>query len=555
MSIYRDAVASASEKVFVEFEPFLCRLEPDEARYGRDSVVDQIISLLEKERPPNPKTWADKQLRNGMTQFLISRGHALEDLIKAQKERAASRPNRRAQPNAVDLVTEDLVAMQFANAHSGGFRYCHDAGSWHEWNGSYWIKDRLGRVSDIVRGLAREMSRGEEPKVRYAAGKASFVSGVERHARTDGRLAVTSEFWDSDSMLLGTPKGTVDLISGRLHPSAQDEGITKLTAVAPADTADSPIWLSFLNDATGGDKEMIRFLQQWCGYCLTGDVSEHAFVFLYGGGGNGKTVFLNTVSRIIGGYHATAPMETFTASNGDRHPTDVAGLRGARLVAASETEEGRAWAEAKIKSMTGGDPITARFMRQDFFTYRPQFKLTVVGNHKPRLKNVDEAMRRRVNIVPFIRKPANPDPRLEQRLQVEWPWILRWMIDGCLDWQKNRLLRPRSVALETDHYFEDQDLFQHWLDERCDAEPDNPYKKTTSTDLFRSWSEYAKGAGIEPGVQVSFGEKLRNAGFGSYRSNSERGWTGIGLRASTIQFSKKDDQNERTSTDYEQRSS
>jgi hypothetical protein len=188
MSIYRDTVASASEKVFCEFEPFFSRLEPDDARYGRDSVVEQVISLLEKEGPPNPKSWADKQVRNGVMQFLILRGHALEDLSKAHKESAASRRKRRAQASAVDLVTEDLVAMQFANAHSGAFRYCHDAGSWHEWNGSYWIKDRLGRVSDIVRGLAREMSRGEESKVRYAAGKASFVSGVERHARTDGRL-------------------------------------------------------------------------------------------------------------------------------------------------------------------------------------------------------------------------------------------------------------------------------------------------------------------------------------------------------------------------------
>jgi putative DNA primase/helicase len=188
-------------------------------------------------------------------------------------------------------------------------------------------------------------------------------------------------------------------------------------------------------------------------------------------------------------------------------------LRGARLVAASETEEGRAWAEAKIKSMTGGDPITARFMRQDYFTYRPQFKLTVVGNHKPRLKNIDDAMRRRVNIVPFIRKPSKPDPRLEEKLQAEWPGILRWMIDGCIDWQKSRLVRPRSVALETDHYFEDQDMFKHWLDECCAAEPGNSHKRATSTELFKSWAEYAKGAGAQRGVQVSFGEKLRNAGF------------------------------------------
>ena len=342
-------------------------------------------------------------------------------------------------------------------------------------------------------------------------------------------------------MLLGTPKGTVDLISTRLHPSSQDEGITKLAAVAPAETADCPIWRSFLNDSTGGDAEMIRFLQQWCSYCLTGDVSEHAFVFLYGGGGNGKSVFLNTVSRILGAYHATAPMETFTASSGERHPTDLAMLRGARLVAASETEEGRAWAEAKIKSMTGGDPITARFMRQDYFTYRPQFKLTVVGNHKPRLKNIDDAMRRRVNIVPFVRKPAKPDPRLEEKLQAEWPGILRWMIDGCIDWQKNRLVRPRSVALETDHYFEDQDMFSHWLDECCAAEPGNSHKRATSTELFKSWAEYAKGAGAEPGVQVSFGEKLRNAGFEPYRTTKERGWTGICLRQSAVRFSAKDD--------------
>ena len=325
--MYQDIVTSASEKVFAEFESFLVRLKPDEASYGRETVTGQIISLLENERPPNPKEWANKGLRSGMTQFLVSRGYPLEDLIKAHKENASSKRKRRVQNSAIDLVTEDLVAMQFANAHSGAFRFCHDAGSWHEWNGSYWIKDRLGRVSDIVRGLARDLARGEEAKVRYAAGKASFVSGVDRHARTDGRLAVVSDFWDGDPMLLGTPKGTVDLISGRLHPSSQDEGITKLAAVAPAETADCPIWRSFLNDSTGGDAEMICFLQQWCGYCLTGDVSEHAFVFLYGGGGNGKSVFLNTVSRILGAYHATAPMETFTASNGERHPTDLAMLR------------------------------------------------------------------------------------------------------------------------------------------------------------------------------------------------------------------------------------
>jgi putative DNA primase/helicase len=472
----------------------------------------------------------------------VARGIPLDDLMTAIKETAADKKKRRAAAAAAaaELVTEDRVAMQFAVANSKSFRYCCDAGSWYEWNGSYWIDDRLGRVRDIMRGLARSMARGEEPKVQYAAGKASFVSGVERHARTDADFAVDSGFWDDDTMLLGTPNGTVDLISGELRPAAQDEGITKLTAVTPADVADCPTWLRFLDESTGRDAEMVRFLQQWCGYCLTGNVSEHAFVFLYGGGGNGKSVFLNTVSGIMGNYQATSPMDTFTASNSDRHPTDLAGLRGARLVSVSETEEGRAWAESKIKSVTGGDPIRARFMRQDFFTYQPQFKLTIVGNHKPRIKNVDDAMRRRVNIVPFIRKPAVPDPKLEEKLVAEWPAILRWMIDGCLDWQKNRLVRPHSVTAETDHYFEDQDTFSQWLAECCDIELGNHYRMTPSTELFRSWAEYAKGAGIEPGAQVGLGEKLRNAGFDPYRSKKERGWSGIMLRRVARRYDEKD---------------
>ena len=155
-----------------------------------------------------------------------------------------------------------------------------------------------------------------------------------------------------------------------------------MTAVAPAKTATCPRWLQFLDETTGSDAELVRFLQQWCGYSLTGITREHALVFVFGGGGNGKSVFLNTVTGALADYAVTA-MQTFTASHSDQHPTDLAMLRGARLVTVSETEEGKAWAEARIKQLTGGDPISARFMRQDFFTFTPEFKLTIIGNHKP----------------------------------------------------------------------------------------------------------------------------------------------------------------------------
>ncbi len=188
-------------------------------------------------------------------------------------------------------------------------------------------------------------------------------------------------------------------------------------------------------------------------------------------------------------------------------------LRGARLVTASETEEGRAWAETRIKQLTGGDPITARFMRQDFFTYRPQFKLTIIGNHKPILHNVDDAAKRRFNIVPFIHKPAQPDHQLEQKLMAEAPGILQWMIEGCRDWQEHGLVRPQCVIDATAEYFSDQDCFAHWLGDDCVCDRGNMARSEASSVLFRSWSDYAKNAGVKPGTTATFKERMMKAGL------------------------------------------
>ena len=170
------------------------------------------------------------------------------------------------------------------------------------------------------------------------------------------------------------------------------------------------------------------------------------------------------------------------------------------------TDQARAvaWAEARIKQMTGGDEISARFMRQDFFTFKPQFKLTIVGNHKPVLQNIDEAARRRFNIIPFTRKPEKPDRQLEVKLQDEWSGILRWMIDGCLDWQASGLVRPPIIVEATNTYFDEQDLFGQWLSEFCDVEHDNSYKWENATELFKNWQIYAEAAGEKPGTTKSF---------------------------------------------------
>jgi putative DNA primase/helicase len=415
-------------------------------------------------------------------------------------------------------ITQDGVARVFARRYGDKLRFCHDTGKWYEWTGTHWQVDKTARAFQFVRELGREyteLSRGGELKeVR----KVSFAGGVEKFARSDPAFAVTADHWDSDPLLLGTPAGTIDLRTGLLRAADPDDCITKITAVGPSEDTDCPRWLQFLDETTGADAELVRFLQQWCGYALTGLTREHALVFVYGPGGNGKSVFLNVVTWILKQYAATSSMDAFTASKSDRHLTEIAKLCGARLVTASETEQGKAWAESRIKQLTGGDRISARFMRQDEFEFVPQLKLMIVGNHKPVLRNVDDAARRRFLIVPFERKPEAPDRELEQKLMNEAQGILKWMIEGCLDWLANGLVRPQSVIAATDSYFDDQDLLGQWIEERCETAVRNPPIWDRSADLFESWCKFAARAGEDPGKQKTFSPMLQERGFDAYRA-------------------------------------
>lgn len=401
-------------------------------------------------------------------------------------------------------VSEDQIALAFARRHRDRLRFDHSAGRWFEWTGTRWQRNETKLAFHFARELAREMSDGAK-----GFSKASVASGVEAFARADPALAVTADLWDRDPLLMGTPAGTVDLRNGALQAARQNDLITKQTGIAP-ERGEPRRWLQFLSEATAGDGELIRFLQQVAGYCLTGLTNEHALFFIYGPGGNGKSVFLNLLNHVLGDYATTAGMETFTASKNDRHPTDLAMLNGARLVSASETEEGRAWAESRIKQVTGGDKISARFMRQDFFEFVPQFKLVIVGNHAPVLGNVDEAARRRFNIIPFTQKPAKPDRDLEDKLKAEAGQILSWAIAGCLDWQANGLVRPEIVKAATADYFEDQDLFGQWVEDHCERDPG---KWELPTPLYNDWADYARAAGDDPGTQRAMSSKLKRAGF------------------------------------------
>jgi len=426
--------------------------------------------------------------------------------------------------------SEESLALRFSRWHADSLRFVNEWGCWMSWDGCRWREDRTLAVFDRVRASCREASAecGNDEKTGVRLASKLTVAAVERLIQSDRRHAAIAEQWDSDPWLLNTPAGTVDLRTGKMHQHEREHYITKVTTAGAS--GDCSLWLRFLERITDGDTELQSFLQRVIGYCLTGSTREHALFFMFGTGANGKSVFLSTIAALLGDYSKTAPVSIFTASNTEQHPTDLAGLRGARFVTAIETEDGRWWAEARLKSLTGGDRIAARFMRQDFFEYVPQFKLVIAGNHKPGLRNVDEAMRRRLHLIPFTVTIGEQerDSDLTIKLKSEYSGILRWAIAGCLGWQREGLNPPPAVRAATQGYLAAEDVVGRWLEERCFRGPE---AWTAGAALFADFQQWCDRVGERAGTQKRFSQALEDRGFAQERTRKARGFAGIDLLA------------------------
>jgi putative DNA primase/helicase len=423
--------------------------------------------------------------------------------------------------------SDDALALQFTSEHGDDLRYTAAWAKWSRWDATYWRKDDTLHVFDLARAICRDAATGvDRPHLAAHITSAQTIAAVERLARSDRRHAATVDLWDANLWLLNTPGGVVDLRTGKLRPAVRWDYMTKITAVAPG--GDCPLWRAFLKRIMHDEEELQLFLQRMCGYALTGVTHEEALFFTQGTGANGKSKFIGAVTGAMGDYAKTAPTEMFLDSRNERHPTDLAGLQGARLVTAIEMEKGRRWAESKIKALTGGDRITARYMRQDFFEYTPQFKLLIAGNHKPSLRTVDEAMRRRFNLIPFtVTIPeAERDLKFADKLQEEWPGILRWMVEGCLMWQAHGLQAPKAVRDATAQYLAAEDVMARWIEERCVVKGT---LWTSSSDLFADWRNWCEENGEFAGSQRSFSQTLESRGFILRPKNTGRGFRGIGL--------------------------
>jgi putative DNA primase/helicase len=441
-------------------------------------------------------------------------------------------PDGAAQPDEVTEVapafSEEYLALLFTKHHVGKLRYVAAWGKWLMFDGTTWKFDETLKTYTMARIICRDAGNTlNKPSASKAIASAKTCNAVVTLARSDHRHAATVDQWDRDPWLLNTPGGVVDLRTGKMRKHRIDDYMTKITAVTPDANCPIPIWRKFMKAITTG--ELQAYIRRVLGYGLTGLTIEQCLFFLYGLGGNGKGVLMNTAAGIFHDYHKTANQETFVVTNNEQHPTELAMLRGARLVTVPETEAGKRWAESRVKTLTGGDAINARFMRQDFFEFMPQFKLVISGQHKPGLNSVNEAIRRRVNMLPFnvIVPEAERDKHLTEKLKVEWPGILAWMIEGCLEWQSIGLNPPKIVTDATEEYLKAEDRYGRWLDECCVRDVNG---WTGSTALFESWKEWADQNREYVGTRTKFSSDIRDRGFKLQGRESGNGFLGVKVK-------------------------
>jgi putative DNA primase/helicase len=331
-------------------------------------------------------------------------------------------------------------------------------------------------------------------------------------------------------MLLNTPAGAVDLVTGKLSAPDPDEMHTRSTSRRPRPGMPTPKWDRFLAQTFGDDQELRGYVQRMAGYSASGSVRWHILPFLHGPGGNGKGVFLNVLRGLLGDYAATAP-NAFLMAGAQRHETEIARLHGLRLVIASEVNQEAKFDEAKVKELTGGDGLTARFMRQDHFTFEPTHKLFLMGNHQPRVSAGGKSFWRRLRLMPFTRTPSEVIEDLDLILiSEEGPGILAWIVAGARAVFRDGLQDPASVIAATAQYAEEEDALARFLSETCIVGGGTHVR--TLTDRFRqAYEQWCRREGEEPIVARQLGRELRRFEIVRKPSNGKYAYINVALNA------------------------
>ena len=377
-------------------------------------------------------------------------------------------------------------AERFYDLFGENVRYCYTEKKWYFYNTQKWCVDNIGAVEHMadraVKAMAAEMKayaqtdadEGTEmqkafekhmKQSRSNKSKRAMLAEVQHH------VPVLPSQMDKKRMWLNTPSGVIDLRTGALSGHDPEDYFTKITAVGLSDAADCPRWLSFLDDIFGGDKDLIRYIQKAVGYSLTGSTAEQCAFFLYGTGKNGKSTFLDVIRNVFGDYAANIQPETIMVKNnsGSAINSDIARLKGARLVTSVEPNEGVRINEGLVKQLTGDDAVTARKLYSEEFEFKPEFKLWMATNHKPIIRGTDTGIWRRIHMIPFT--VAIPDDKVDKnlshKLKAEMTAIFRWCLDGCALWQQEGLKMPRAVLDMVREYRREMDVISAFLNDCC----------------------------------------------------------------------------------------
>jgi len=443
-------------------------------------------------------------------------------------------------PAAGIHLTEQGNGERFVRAFGGGFRWCDPWGKWLSWDGRRWCPDTTRAAEKAAMTLPQLIDKeaaGEEDRDRRAALR-TWANKSERHGVVRAALefakpllAVTPDQLDRDGWLLNCNNGAVHLRTGKLKPHNKSDLITKLAPVEYDEHAECPRWERFLCEIFGDDVTLIDFVGRLAGLCVTGDISEHVFPLLWGSGRNGKSVLVDTLLGMLGDYACKAPASLLVVQRNEEHPTEIAGLQGKRLVVGSETEEGARLRIQLIKELSGDSVLKGRFMRGDYFDFARTFKLLLVTNHRPRIRDDSDAAWARVRLIPFTAKFIEgsehpPDKGLLDKLKSEWPGILRWAVQGNLArLADGGLGAPDAVKAATLGYRVEEDPLGGFIGEVAvlDAEAWVPLGQLRE----------AFEAACEPKWGRIVTERLKLMGCQSqsnrYNGKVVRGWAGIRL--------------------------
>jgi len=426
-------------------------------------------------------------------------------------------------------------AESFAPKYDNILRYNHARKHWCVYDGKRWKRDDEGRAKLLgIRHIKNLQYATIEAVHAGQAGKHALAKLFRRRAIEDmlnlaqPSMGISDDVFDTDLMRLNCQNGTVNLPDGSIAKHRPDDFISRITPVEYDEKAECPTWHKFLTHVMSGNKNLLAFLQRAVGYSLTGRADEQCFFIMIGSGANGKSTFMGTITKLMGEYAANTPMETLTVQKNSSIPNDVARLKNIRFVTAIEGEHTHKLAEAKIKAMTGGEKVTARFLHGEFFEYLPQFKIWMATNELPKITGTDVGIWRRIHVIPFNVKitDAEKDLDLPNKLAAELPGILNWALEGCFEWQYTGLNPPPEVKAATDGYQNDMDIIAQFIEDCCEKEAGAFTKKI---DLFRRFENWCSDNGEATLTKNDFGRKLKGKGIRDDKLRGSRGWLGIKL--------------------------